>query len=120
MIRCKCGDIVLVRFPFTDLTSAKRRPVLVVSPTEFSKRYGDIVVLPLTGRMQEHGVSLTQWREAGLLKPTWLKPLIATVAESLVERRLGALRRDDEDRVASVLAMLTDVRFRPTLPASHG
>jgi mRNA-degrading endonuclease toxin of MazEF toxin-antitoxin module len=38
----KTGDVVLVRFPFTDLANQKRRPVLVVSPNEFSSRYGDI------------------------------------------------------------------------------
>jgi mRNA interferase MazF len=111
MTTCKTGDIVLVRFPFTDLTSQKRRPVLVVSPSEFSARYGDIVVVPLTGRPQEHGPCLHKWREAGLLKPTWLKALIATVAESLVEKRLGRVCAEDTAKIASVLAMLIDAKF---------
>jgi mRNA interferase MazF len=112
MTRCRTGDVVLVRFPFTDLTSHKRRPVVVVSSGDFSSRFGDIVVIPLTGRAQDRGASLKKWQEAGLLKPTWLKALIATVAESLVEQRLGRISTEDEGRVASVVAMLVDARFR--------
>ena len=45
------GDVVLVRLPFTDLTSSKKRPALVLSPPQFSTQHGDIVVLALlTGR----------------------------------------------------------------------
>jgi mRNA interferase MazF len=58
MTACKTGDVVLIRFPFTDLIANKKRPALVVSPIEFSSRYGDIVVVPLTGSAQEHGVCL--------------------------------------------------------------
>ncbi len=111
MTACKTGDVVLVRFPFTDLTSEKRRPVLVVSPLEFSMRHDDIVVVPLTGRTQGHGLRLDKWREAGLVKPTWLKTLIATVAESLVEKRLGRLRPEDDGKVKLLLSMLVDARF---------
>ncbi len=111
MTACKTGNVVLVRFPFTDLESHKRRPVLVVSPDEFSARFGDIVVVPLTGKAQAHGLRLDKWREAGLVKPTWLKTLIATVAESLVEKRLGRLRAEDHDKVKSVLRALVDARY---------
>ncbi len=34
------GAVVLVRFPFTNLTAAKKRPAVVVSPQEFSRRHG--------------------------------------------------------------------------------
>jgi mRNA interferase MazF len=111
MTNCKTGDVLLIRFPFTDLTSHKRRPVLVVSPSEFSTQYGDIVVVPLTGRAQGNEVHLEKWREAGLAKPTWLKALIATVAESLVEKRLGKLHEEDQSKVASVLRTLIDAKF---------
>jgi mRNA interferase MazF len=40
----KQGDVVLVSFPFTDLTSTKRRPAVVVSPDSFNARDEDVVL----------------------------------------------------------------------------
>ena len=37
------GDIVLVSFPFTDLTSSKRRPALILSPDSFNAAGEDLV-----------------------------------------------------------------------------
>lgn len=36
------GDIVPVCFPFTDITSSKRRPVLIISPDSFNAAGGDL------------------------------------------------------------------------------
>lgn len=104
MIPCNPGDVVLVRFPFTDLASSKKRPALVVSPAEYRARHSDVVILALTGQQQPNGeLRLRNWQQAGLLKPTWLKPLIATVAGDVVERHLGILA--EEDRLCAVKAV---------------
>jgi mRNA interferase MazF len=107
----KPGDVVLVRFPFTDLVSQKRRPALVVSSSVFSTPHGDLIVIPLTSRAQEHGLCLAQWREAGLLKPTWFKALIATVAGALVEKPLGKIHPSDYGKVASIIHGMIDTKF---------
>src|ERR1039458_2914832 len=44
------GDIVLVSFPFTDLTSLKRRPAVVVSPNSFNVRNEDVVLVAVTSQ----------------------------------------------------------------------
>lgn len=113
MTRFKAGDVVLVRFPFTDIETKKRRPALVISPIEFSARYGDVVIVPLTGREQNGDLRLAKWHEAGLLKPTWLKPLVATINESFVERSLGVLAAEDQKKVKSIVEILIDTRFVP-------
>jgi mRNA interferase MazF len=41
-------------------------------------------------------ISITHWQAAGLLKPSVVKPVFATLEERLVLRRLGALHDDDQ------------------------
>lgn len=43
--RLKRGSVVLVRYPFTDLTTAKVRPAVVLSPEPFLSRGDDVVLL---------------------------------------------------------------------------
>lgn len=106
------GDVVLVRFPFTDLAAAKKRPALVVSPTEFTRRYADVVLLALTSQPQpEPESALQDWRGAGLPKATWLKPLIATLSVDILEKRLGKLAAVDRSRAASLLRRLIAPTF---------
>jgi mRNA interferase MazF len=54
---CKRGDVLLVPFPFTDLSATKRRPVLALTDAD---SYGDFIALPVTSRPQsEHGLPIT-------------------------------------------------------------
>src|SRR2546421_12841184 len=104
MIRCRPGDIVLVRFPFTDLSTSKKRPALVLSTLGFTARHGDVVVLAMTSQPQrDHKLRLAHWQEAGLPKPTWLKPVIGTLADPLLLRRLGRLHPADRPRARYAL-----------------
>lgn len=48
--RYKRGDIVLVSFPFTDLSSSKTRPALVVSPDSFNQTMQDLVLAAITSQ----------------------------------------------------------------------
>ena len=47
------GDIVLVSFPFTDLTSTKRRPALVISPDSFNATGEDLVLATITSHVTD-------------------------------------------------------------------
>lgn len=64
------GDVVLVRFPFTDLSSTKKRPALVVSPDGFTANHGDLVVLAMTSQTQtDSSFRLQNWKSAGPTSP---------------------------------------------------
>ena len=114
---CSPGDIVLSRFPFTDLRSSKKRPVLVLSPDEYSNRYGDIVGLALTTKPQpDDRLRLNHWKSAGLPRETWLKPTIATFKTAFLTKRIGALPAEEYPRVGIALDQLIDLNLfsRPT------
>jgi mRNA interferase MazF len=96
------GDLVLVPFPFTDQSTSKRRPAVVVSSDAYHRERADLVILAVTSQARPAAsvgeVAVAKWKEAGLLKPSVLKPVLATIERSLVLRKLGRL--EDEDRRA--------------------
>src|SRR5439155_25215073 len=47
-MRPKQRDIVLIPIPFTDLTSRRRRPAIVVSRDEYNSTTSDMVVVAMT------------------------------------------------------------------------
>ena len=47
----KKGDVVLISFPFTDLTSVKVRPALVISNDSYNEVQDDIVLLLITSNV---------------------------------------------------------------------
>ncbi len=49
----KQGEIVLVPFPYSDLSGSKRRPVLVVSNDLYNSSFLDIVVVAITSRTEK-------------------------------------------------------------------
>jgi mRNA interferase MazF len=54
----EAGDLVLLPFPFSDLTSMKRRPVLLLTAPD---AHGDFVACPVTSR--------AGWLHVRLLSP---------------------------------------------------
>jgi mRNA interferase MazF len=89
------ASIVLVRFPFTDQTAAKQRPAVVISSEAYHRARPDIVIMAITSQTRWRPAigeaPIRRWQEAGLIKPSALKPLLATVERSLVRRKLGHL-----------------------------
>jgi mRNA interferase MazF len=96
------GDIVLVPFPFTNQATSKKRPAVVVSNRAYNVARPDVVVMAVTSQLRANPglgeIAVVQWQEAGLLKPSTVKPVFATLEQALVLRRLGVL--DTIDQVA--------------------
>jgi mRNA interferase MazF len=47
--------------------------------------------------------SVAKWKEAGLLRPSVLKPVVATIERGLVLRKLGRLGQEDRAVLRKVL-----------------
>ena len=104
------GHIVLVRFPFTDLSQSKKRPAIVVSPEGYEQRFGDVVFVPITSKASADSddLQITEWDSSGLLKPSWVKPLIATISSAYIVQRIGCVAPTDLARVRHAMGLLID------------
>jgi mRNA interferase MazF len=101
------GDVLLVPFPFTDQSTTKRRPAVVVSSAAYQRERPDLVILAITSQARPGGfgeAAIAQWKEAGLVRPSVLKPVLATIERGLVVRRLGRLTDPDRAALRQVLA----------------
>jgi mRNA interferase MazF len=100
-------DIILVPFPFTDLTAAKRRPALVVSPDSYNKSGQDVVIVFLTSRTDvspRPGDYLIRfWKESGLPKASLLRMRFATIDREIIVKRIGRLLGEERSGVRDVL-----------------
>lgn len=92
-------DVVLVRYPFSDLTGTKVRPAVVVNPPHVSQ---DLLVVALTSQttnLLAGEFVLSKWSEAGLNLQTALKRGVYTLHESLIRKRVGTLQAEDAARL---------------------
>src|SRR5665213_2184147 len=94
------GDVILLPVPFTDLSSRKVRPAIVVGHGSFA---GDLFVVPISSQLQNVDMQLVDWRAAGLNVPCGLKSQLATVEDRLVIKSVGKLSKADLQRCADRL-----------------
>jgi len=91
-------DIVLVPFPFTDLTTLKKRPGLIVSPDTYNKG-ADIVISFITSKIDRDkrlgDYLIEQWKLAQLPKPSLLRMKFATIEKSIIIKKIGKLSELD-------------------------
>jgi mRNA interferase MazF len=104
------GAIVLVRFPFTSQAASKQRPAVIVSSRAYNLERPDLIMMPVTSQLRPTPavgeVWLRQWQAAGLIKPSAVKPVIATLELGLVIRRLGALAAEDQDALRLAIGQI--------------
>lgn len=104
------GDVILVPFPFTDQTQSKQRPALIVSVARYHAERPDLILMPITSQVRSPAAfgeaTVRDWQAAGLLKPSVIKPVIATLAQTLVIKVLGKLSAHDQQTLKARLATL--------------
>ncbi len=98
-------DVILVHYPFTDLTATKVRPAVVVHAPH---AYLDLFIVPLTSQTASLGggeFTLSDWRGAGLHVPTAVKRGLFTIHSSLVVKQVGKLTANDGQRLDQSLRL---------------
>lgn len=89
-MNCSRNDVVLLPIPFTDLTSRKVRPAVVVGKKEM-----DLFLVPISSVLANTDFPLQEWQAAGLNVPSGVKAQLATVEERLVVKIVGQLAAND-------------------------
>ena len=102
------GDVVLVPFPFTDQSTSKKRPAVVVSSLTYHQQRPDVIVIAVTSQIKplSGDMPLLNWHAAGLLKPSVIKPVLTTIEPTLILKRLGRLNEADRHNLKRILATL--------------
>lgn len=99
----KRGSIVLIRYPFTDLTSFKVRPAVVLTPDELLNKINDVLCLFISSSIPDELLQTdfilekthSSFTQTGLKSRSILRThKLALLQKSLVIRVLGKL--DDE------------------------
>jgi len=101
MTSYKKWEIVLVPFPFSDLSSAKRRPALIVSPDLYNAGR-DVVIAYITSQINSPvrlgDYKLQKWKEAGLPKISMVRMKFATIDKAIIIKTIGELEDVDREK----------------------
>src|SRR5262249_26269969 len=85
------SEVILVRYPFSNLSNAKVRPAVVVNAPHVSQ---DAIIVPLTSRVAgllTGEFVLQNWQQTGLNVPSAVKRGLYAVEESLIVKTVGQL-----------------------------
>lgn len=106
------GSILLVPFPFTDLSTVKRRPVLVVSKTSDNAKNSDLITCAITSNTikKPYSISIDNSSLTEGELPIASRVLISklfTIEKSLIIKAFAKLSDDVLDTVTEIFCELT-------------
>ncbi|MEK6968604.1 MAG: type II toxin-antitoxin system PemK/MazF family toxin [Nanoarchaeota archaeon] len=93
------GDIIVLPFPFTDLSSSKQRPAFVVSNRRFNLNSEDVIVCGITSNLNNEKDSLVIDSESlsdGFIpvKSRIKVGKIFTLKQSLVRKKVAQVKKE--------------------------
>ncbi len=106
MIACNRGDVVLVRFVFSDESGRKLRPAVVISSAAYNRAREEVVVSAITSNVRRRHFGdhlIANWRGAGLLFPSLVTGILRTIKRTMIDRKLGALPKLDLEAIDRLL-----------------
>ena len=108
----KQGEIVLVPVPFTDLSSQKRRPVIIISNDTYNQTAADIVVVAMTSRPLKNTFGFTITNEdmenGRLNRPSQVRvDKIYTLSQTIIVKKFGQVNGKVLAQIRKLLQNLT-------------
>ena len=103
-------DVVVVPFPYTDSSTSKRRPALVLSDARsFNGKIGQSVMAMITSAQHSSwplDVDIADLDAAGLPAPSTIRMKLFTLDQRLIVRHCGTLDDCDLSAVQTALTKL--------------
>jgi len=93
------GDILIVPFPFSDLTSVRQRPVLVLSRKEYNEKCEDIINCGITSNLKDSKYSIlienSDLAEGNIPVKSRIKlDKMFTLEQGIVIKKLGRVNKE--------------------------
>lgn len=100
------GEILLIPIPFTDLSSNKKRPVLVLSNDDYNSKADDIIVAAITSNIlsKEYTIFITNEDliDGNLKVDSCIRAdKIYTLSQNIVIKRFGRVNKDVMNKLKS-------------------
>ncbi len=98
------GDILMVPFPFSDLTEIKQRPVLVISKNNYNLKNEDIITCGITSNLRDSSHSVIIGEEELLSGKIPSKSRIKvdkifTLEQGIVRKKLAKINKNTFQKV---------------------
>jgi len=97
-------DVILVAFPFTDLSGSKKRPALIISSNSVNNAH-DFICLQITSKIFDDDFFLmpdNKMLSAPLLLKSGIRlQKVFTINEKLIERKISEMKPAVFDKVLS-------------------
>ena len=90
------GDIILLPYPFTDLSTSKIRPAVVIS--SMHEKYNDLFVVPITSKVDDlisGEFIISEWKKSGLNVISAIKRGCILIDVSLIRMKIGRFSEND-------------------------
>jgi len=99
------GEIVLVKFPFTNNLGFKKRPALIIKDTND----GDVIVCRIPSKLytSSYDIELKNWSQNGLQLPSVIRVhKMASLEKNMIDRKLGEVDNNVKTQVINIIQTL--------------
>lgn len=98
------GDVVVIPFPFSDLSASKRRPALVLAKLKSN----DVILCQITSQLvsDEQAIILinSDFKEGNLQKESRIRPNKLFTADSgIILKRVGKIKKEKQNTVVNAI-----------------
>ncbi len=110
------GEIVLIPYPFSDLSVIKQRPVLILSNSIYNSKTEDIVVCGITSNIKDSEYSVLLENKNLVngnlpIKSRIKADKLFTLKNSLIKKRIGKVEQEILEKVNNEISKLFSFRI---------